>query len=597
MAEFRLDDSFITYRYARNLAEGNGLVYNLGDNVLSTTAPLYAMLLALGSIAVSDFHTLGGLIGTFSIGLGGWLIYRLLPEEMPRWIRLWVGVAYTLGSPIWLSLGMETAFWVMLVLAACICTFSRRFAAAGLLISLATLARPDAALPGALVFFYLLVNSFNHRFTTQHAWKPVVAYVIAGAIPVVVFVAWATLTYGSPIPVTLGAKSAQAVLGITGLGLDVTYWEGLRLILRSLFSQSPLYIVLALLLLFGLASRLAPAITVVVAWSAAHLLAYIVLGVAPYRWYYVPLMPGALLLAACGLHDIQQRLAQRRFRLTVPLVSGLALFALIAPLMSFRAIADQMLSGGRSDPMLPVVDWQAYRETGEWIDQNSPVDARIGVAEVGQLGFFARRWMSDYLGLLQPDVSAMLRRGDLYSWLVDYAPDYLVFQRFRGAGLVLYNFYIQEDAWFNANYQRVAEFDDPRYPAGPVTVFQRMTSITSPSTVPIGADFGGLRLTGYALDQSMRSSIRIRLDWQVVGSLPEKLHIAVKGLGIAGSNPGFDGDYDTTHWAGTFSTWHGFVLPSASQAGDYPLLVAISETGSTVFLEQRIGSMSLVEGQ
>ncbi len=43
MSEFRLDDSFITYRYARNLAHGIGLVYNRGDVVLSTTAPLYAM--------------------------------------------------------------------------------------------------------------------------------------------------------------------------------------------------------------------------------------------------------------------------------------------------------------------------------------------------------------------------------------------------------------------------------------------------------------------------------------------------------------------------------------------------------------------------
>ncbi|MBZ0295216.1 MAG: hypothetical protein K8L99_21815, partial [Anaerolineae bacterium] len=50
MHQFRLDDSFITYRYARNLAQGQGLVYNQGDAVLSTTAPLYAMLLALGSL-------------------------------------------------------------------------------------------------------------------------------------------------------------------------------------------------------------------------------------------------------------------------------------------------------------------------------------------------------------------------------------------------------------------------------------------------------------------------------------------------------------------------------------------------------------------
>ncbi|HYH46151.1 MAG TPA: hypothetical protein VEG34_10725, partial [Thermoanaerobaculia bacterium] len=44
---FSYDDGFITYRYARNWAEGLGLVYNPGEEVLGTTAPGYALLLGL----------------------------------------------------------------------------------------------------------------------------------------------------------------------------------------------------------------------------------------------------------------------------------------------------------------------------------------------------------------------------------------------------------------------------------------------------------------------------------------------------------------------------------------------------------------------
>src|SRR5687767_9880728 len=43
------DDAFITYRYARNLAEGLGMVYNPGapwEPVLGTTTPGYTVLLA-----------------------------------------------------------------------------------------------------------------------------------------------------------------------------------------------------------------------------------------------------------------------------------------------------------------------------------------------------------------------------------------------------------------------------------------------------------------------------------------------------------------------------------------------------------------------
>ena len=44
-----IDDSFITYRYARNILAGDGFVYNPGEAVMGTTTPLYTLLMvALG---------------------------------------------------------------------------------------------------------------------------------------------------------------------------------------------------------------------------------------------------------------------------------------------------------------------------------------------------------------------------------------------------------------------------------------------------------------------------------------------------------------------------------------------------------------------
>ena len=36
-----IDNSFITFRYARNLLSGEGFVYNPGQRVMGTTTPLY----------------------------------------------------------------------------------------------------------------------------------------------------------------------------------------------------------------------------------------------------------------------------------------------------------------------------------------------------------------------------------------------------------------------------------------------------------------------------------------------------------------------------------------------------------------------------
>jgi hypothetical protein len=592
MAEFRLDDSFITYRYARNLASGAGLVYNTGDSVLSTTAPLYAILLAALSLIFPDFHTLGSLIGVISIGLGAYCITELAPRSLPMQVRLWAGLVYSLSSPLWLSLGMETALWIMLVLAAVMFAVRQRWAIAGLLVGLAVLTRPDALLPGNLLGLGALVATVNARHTVARWWRSAVVFFAAAVLPIALFVLWAVAAYGSPFPATLSAKGAQAVLGITGLGVNVDTLGGAQLILSSLMNQSSLYVALSILVILGLAGSLTTPVGLVVIWGGLHLMAYFVLDVAPYRWYYAPLVPAVVLLAAHGLGFIHQRIRLRRLGMAAYLTAILALFPLIAQTASFVRIAEQMRVGGRADVMLPIVDWQVYRETGEWLDANAAPDATIGVAEVGQLGFYARRWMTDYLGLLQPEASAMLRRGDLYSWLIRYAPDYLVFQRFRGAPLVLYNYVIEDDPWFRANYQPVAEFDDSRYSSGPVTILRRQRPVPELTEQPITLDYPGIRLTGVATDgvslTSVGGTVRVRLDWEVTGELPRELHIAVKGLDMAGTNPAFDGDYVTSEWSGRFSTWHGFVVPPDVPSGRYVLLVGVGPRGGP-YLDQGTG--------
>ena len=42
-----IDDFFITLRVAKNFISGNGLVYNIGEKVLSSTSNIYAMFCAL----------------------------------------------------------------------------------------------------------------------------------------------------------------------------------------------------------------------------------------------------------------------------------------------------------------------------------------------------------------------------------------------------------------------------------------------------------------------------------------------------------------------------------------------------------------------
>ena len=112
------DDAFITYRYARNLAQGEGFVYNPGEHVLGTTTPLYTLVLAGLSLAGADIPAASVVVG----GLG-WagivlLVYAIgaaAGEPMAGLAAaLWVAFDSLTGA----TLGMETTLYVALCLLA-----------------------------------------------------------------------------------------------------------------------------------------------------------------------------------------------------------------------------------------------------------------------------------------------------------------------------------------------------------------------------------------------------------------------------------------------------------------------------------------------
>jgi hypothetical protein len=77
--------------------------------------------------------------------------------------------------------------------------------------------------------------------------------------------------------------------------------------------------------------------------------------------------------------------------------------------------------------------YRVYREIGDWLYKNTPKNALIGTLETGTIGYFAKRPIVDFAGLLQPEVAYQLRSdtgyNDAAKWVVNhYHPDYLIFQ-------------------------------------------------------------------------------------------------------------------------------------------------------------------------
>jgi len=193
-----IDDAFITFRYARNLVGGYGFVFNAGQQVLGTTTPLYAMLLAsvawvtrsgnypwlaLVINAMADAATcvflaaLGErLTGRRLVGLGAALLWAIAP----------MSVTFAIG-------GMETSVFILLLVATAYLyvTGHTRWAAvaAGLLL----LTRPDGILLMAPIMIDLLVRRLRQR-----QFPCAEALLLAGTV--LPWTLFALAYFGSPIP-------------------------------------------------------------------------------------------------------------------------------------------------------------------------------------------------------------------------------------------------------------------------------------------------------------------------------------------------------------------------------------------------------------
>jgi hypothetical protein len=515
------DDPFVTYRYAQNLSHGLGFVYNVGERVLSTTAPLYALLLAVGAFVTPDIPTVSNVIGIAAIAAGGWWVYRLACRfGRPRAGRI-AGLLYAAFPLLWLSLGFEVPLYLALVLGAFDVYFSGRFVPAAVLLALATLCRGDGVIPAALLFVHYLATQ------RRIPWRALLAYVLTAAP----FVAFLWLTFGSPIPVTLSAKAAQTRLGVTGFLPGTTFPGGARILAGAWLSQSRMYWLLGATAMLGLlvAALRARRALWVVAWPILFVAGYLSLRVAPYHWYYAPLVPAGVLLAGLGAEQLPRWFAKGRGSMVLAGALGIAL---LVPLgQSLADTRTALHSKGAIDPgradykVLPEAKTAIYREVGLWLAANTPQSADVGVTEVGVMGYYSQRTMVDFLGLLRPPVADALRRGDAAWALFRYQPDYLALTEVNP----LYSVDIRADEWFRCVYRPVKRFDDPRFWGSPVTVYERTAArvVTGPGVppdaLPVGDIFGGeIRLDAVRLDaESLRpgQATSVTLYWTALKAL------------------------------------------------------------------------------
>jgi len=215
------DDAMISARYARNLARGHGLRYNLAPKdaqpVEGYSNFLWVMALWAGfETGVSPRTSTAWLGGLFSLGaviaLGMWVF-----QKTRSWLMGAASALILAVNPAWLwwsVQGLETPMFAFFCLAALALAGERRSMAPAYLLALAAcLTRPDGLLVPAAVFVADLA-------TRERPLKASVMSAMWFAVPFVLYTAWRVWHFGALLPNVYHAKTG---LGAAGVKVGVLY--------------------------------------------------------------------------------------------------------------------------------------------------------------------------------------------------------------------------------------------------------------------------------------------------------------------------------------------------------------------------------------
>jgi arabinofuranosyltransferase len=188
---FVADDSLISFRYSQRLLGGHGLTFTDGERVEGYSNFLWVLLVAAGGLVTSDLIQVGRVLGTVCTALALAAIVWACPPRSARAALAagagLVALALSHGVGIWAIGGLEQALQIaLLAWALAVVGFTTEQAAemppaAGVLLALLVLTRPDGVLFCALIAVGLIavhgLSGQTVRGILRLVWLPAIAWI------------------------------------------------------------------------------------------------------------------------------------------------------------------------------------------------------------------------------------------------------------------------------------------------------------------------------------------------------------------------------------------------------------------------------------
>lgn len=474
-----LDDSWIHYRFAKNLRAGQGFSFNPEKPTPGSTAPLWVAILSL----VGGEYLIPSKVLSVLAYLGSAMMVALLAGQAGagRVYAFLAGAgALAAGRLAWAApSGMETAAFTLTSLLA-LWLWGRAprgesSTLASLVFGLACLLRPEGYLLLALSACTWAIH--NRPWEARQgptvgksgegqvqggpliaqlqglsgACRPILRHLILAGLVALPYLIFSLTTSGRLLPNTFYVKSFT---GSCQPGLNYFLW-----ILSLFVLDNPL---LAWLGIYGLARtwrvgswRALPQLALGGAWLVALPLAYGF--IAPcisgyYTRYTTPTVPVMMVFAALGGQELEAALQRRRGERGDP-ASGSRVVSLLEGILGWierresrPGLAKALMVEGLLLGLIPtllfwapyyawgVADIQAMHvSVGRWLAAHTAPGDVLALNDVGAIGFLADREVIDLMGLISPEVTPMVSGRSPGEWdaaLAEYLrqrrPEYLV---------------------------------------------------------------------------------------------------------------------------------------------------------------------------
>ena len=408
--QFFCDDSFISYRYSQNLADGHGLVYNVGERVEGYTNFLWVVAVGLGLMVGMSAETASLMLGILALLAVAGVVVALGRRITGSWAFGAAGAALlaAMGPVVlWSLSGLETGLYLALAMGAFFTYHSpengiaapRRLLLAGTLYAFASMTRPDGAVLGAVAGLHLIVTSILQRVS------PGMLLARAGALAggfflwIAPFFLWRYSYYGDWLPNTFYVKTGSPVLWHQG----VQYLRGFAGEYPSVWVTAILGMAACFCLPFLRSARttLLHGVLLLVAYGF-----YVARAGGDYMALYrfiAPLLPLALLfsvvLAYAALHPT--RTAPPWVRRTAV---GVALAALVSMIVwsiqpSRHSVDGDVPTEILNDQKLMANNSDRWTKLGRELDERLWPDARLATTAAGAIAYYSKRYTLDQSGL------------------------------------------------------------------------------------------------------------------------------------------------------------------------------------------------------